>query len=420
MRANIFHSLPRITEQVHNKAEAVNLQLRKLPAPLAGNLQVIVISKILDFSREIQRQIDATSPEYPFQKLWRGLASDFRKSIAMSRPVLTLESMPIPLRIEREASQDVFVADIPGTPTPSRDQSSPIVIESEDEAPCKQISNTNRSGNKKRPSAATLQLSAQKRTKIFDIPQYKGENDSSQSRKAYGSSFLLLPFLYSYIVAGPAKIFNLKAVQEIRMAAYQGGLPGQIDPRAAERMSTLSVKHWEEMSGDFLNRTEKLCKQVIDGRINDVFGPFKETQVYIQVVKICCDFLAGIMQEQRKAVTRLYCLEHDKPMTLDEEAMGLAKAKALAELQKRRHDNRATIYLSRQEAATAKVLTDQARQVQISKVTDEQMGTDRYSQEISMMAVRLSVVSTHWLGIRANRQPGCTRVLSMRLFALRR
>ena len=148
-----------------------------------------------------------------------------------------------------------------------------------------------------------------------------------------------------------------------------------------------SIQHWDNLTTRFLDETEKLCELLIKQRIDDIFGPLKLTRLYRDTIKVCGDFIRDAMEKQRAASKRNFKMEVYKPMTFNEEALNQACETARLYLQTARRRQRCIIWLNDLEAKSGKSTVGPAREKEIAKVTDTQLGTDPYSQEITALAV---------------------------------
>ena len=328
---------------------------------------MMISNRLRTFSEELVRHIDGGSQELPFPKTWDTLALEFRRMLAESRPTMILGSTSQTSRqAVSTASQDPFTTDVPATPTPRRRPASaidaiPLDSSEEDATPCKPAVASH--SGKKRPLTSAPQSLSQKRPRLIDIPQYAGD-------KVIG------------------KRFKLPEIRGIIRDAYIG-LPGQIGPKATERMSQLSAQHWDRPLKSFLDQTENLCAELISERLNSIFGPWKQTLLFSQAQEFCGIFLQNAMKDQRDAANRALRLELYKPLTYNHEAMDQAREKATVYLQKKRREFRANEFLDEHEAGTNKPTSGQVRVEKALKVTDAMLGPDPYNQEVNAMGVSL-------------------------------
>ena len=369
----ILTSLPRIKAQIEKKSATVSAELNTLPKPLTGNLPIIIERCMSTFSQSLQLHIDGGSPDYPFRKDWFEIMKELQKELADSRPVL---SMP-PVSIARQASEDGFLLETPGTPTPIKKVAGSITIEDSDDAkPAKTTPSRKRANNL--PTKAT----PRKRCKMSDVPL-----SQPNTGKGYISKYNIM----INEISGNAKHFSLAGVQQTIQAGYIS-LPGSIDPRVIERMSRSSMFHWEDLAMSSLEKTRRLCESVVIGRIDENFQNWRTSRLYDEVTSISGTFLNEAIEQQQLALSRYVALELQNPMTFNVKGIERAYNEAFETLRSARRLNRATSSLNEEEANSGKTTVGHARQEKINKITDEKLGADPFSQEIRVMSVSIYLI----------------------------
>ena len=358
----IQSSLPRITEQVLQKAATVDLELNSLPEPPAGNLSIVIFNKLRDFASEFQQHIDGGSEKYPFKKAWHTSAQNFRRVLKEGCPELVLRPG---LQTPNKNSDrlDVYTRDVFGTPTPAKiaPAATFTIVDSDDEDVLTQPKT--HVGSSKKRGHVSVEATPQKRTKLASIPQYRGTKDKNS-----------------------AKRFTLQGIRSIIQDAYIG-VSGSVDPKATERMSNLSAEHWAKPLNQFLEHTEMLCQRLVHDRVTMALGTWQKSRIYEEVLNICSTFLRDAMHQQRAYANRALKLELFQPITLNKEAMDQARQKQLAYLQGLRREYRAVLHLDDVEKKSGKTTSGQTRIDKVSKITEDQLGPDEWSQEVQAMAV---------------------------------
>ncbi|MCJ1463834.1 hypothetical protein MMC07_002443 [Pseudocyphellaria aurata] len=330
LTAQILKSLPRVTEQIQRKATAIDHELRTLPEPPQGNLPIVVIQSLSEFESNVKMLIDGDiatldDGEVPgcfFWKDWITLAMTFRGIMAESRPVLRMDSID------------------PGgvlTPTKKRHQET---IELSDD-----ISDT---GNPFR-------------------------SDRKRRRTSVPSSDK--PF---------ATKFSLRQIRDIIREGVPG-LPGQIDTRTVDRVIRMSLQKWDKPLDQFLGRVEQLCNDMFMKLLDRNFGCWRATLLYPRVVEICSSFLKDAMAFQRKAAERALQLELHKPASFNAEGLRTAEEKALNQIEADRRQYRASEYVRLQDQRNLKGSNGLSREDRVGKVSDAQLGSDAYSQEVHLI-----------------------------------
>ena len=163
------------------------------------------------------------------------------------------------------------------------------------------------------------------------------------------------------------------------------GIPNQVDPKVTERMSQMSVEHWDKPMKEFLQTTGDMLQNLMLAQIDDVFGAWKQTALYTEVTSIVNGFLSRALIAQREAAARVYRLENLKPITYNSSAVNQAMVKALEVILEKRRESRVGKFLREQEAKAG-----QDRSKKLATVTDAQLGDDPYKQEIEVMGVGCS------------------------------
>lgn len=184
-----------------------------------------------------------------------------------------------------------------------------------------------------------------------------------------------------------SKSFRLPEIRNILQDAHIG-LPNQIDPKATQNMIRQGVKVWEIPTQTFLDSTIALCRGTIFEELYNVFIEWRNTLFHHRIEEICGVFLEQAMTEQRENVARMLRNEIQRPMTLNVEAITTASEKALLVLQERRREYRAAQFLDQQDAGMDRTPSRQSKSDQLAKISDAQLGSDPWSQEILAISVR--------------------------------
>lgn len=90
LKKQIELSLPSIREQIQSRAQEVEKELMTLPDPPSANIQFILSDKLNDFNNAIHAQMNGGAPgsDYPLQKQWMKIATDFQHSLLVTRPTM--------------------------------------------------------------------------------------------------------------------------------------------------------------------------------------------------------------------------------------------------------------------------------------------------------------------------------------------
>jgi len=185
----------------------------------------------------------------------------------------------------------------------------------------------------------------------------------------------------------------LTDIREVIQDAHVAGIPNQVDPKAIERMSQMSVEHWDKPMKDFMQSTGDMLQKLVLSRLDDVFGAWKQTALFTEATAIVNGFLSLALTAQREAAERVYRLENFKPITYNGAALDQAKEAALSVIRARRRYALIGSYLDEKEAKSGRATSGQDRQKKMATVTDVQIGIDPYHQEVDAMGVCYSYSS---------------------------
>ena len=327
----------------------------ELPEPIHGNLPAIVLGKLMKFKDAIQRQIDGGSKEHMFQKMWNEKAQEFLKSLADTRPVIKM-----PSKMQHSQAAPSTPSKNRGTPS-STSSSNKDTITIESDSDDDQIQQTPISRTRKKRAHADYQATPIKTQRTANNPPCQ-------------SAFT------------QTKNFDLLEVRSIISDAYIGGIPGQIHPKAIEEMIQASVAHWENPLEVFLQATQRLCENMVSDQVHAVFEHHQNTRFFLLIMEVCQSFFEDVFAQQRHLAKRILSWEISKPKTLNEEAMSIARDKAMTLLQNLSKEICAHNFVEEQEKKTGKFTTGMARKEKLAKVPEKDLGSETYHRELFAMS----------------------------------
>lgn len=324
-------SLPKVTSQIDEKALKIDEELQTLPNPPSENVQYILSSTLSQLKDEIRAHVDGGSARYPLQKLWHHIAQDFKRSLARTRPtvVLVADSDSVVFKVEGGADSDCEVTSI------------------------------QRTVKRKTPGPPTVKAKQEPENSGYSTAHFVGFN-------------------------GPAKRFTWEEIRGINEDSYRVGLPHQTDPRAIEVMNQLSVQHWHAPMNVFLTATHKLVQDMLMKQLENVFNQYHQTGLYRELKGIIRCYLHGLREDHFRQTKETCSIEYNKPFTMANNAVEHATKEAYELLKSSRHAARAKIYLNLQGKFPD---GDPRREAEIKKLTDMELGPDKFAQEVEMMAV---------------------------------
>lgn len=324
--------LPSIIDQIDQKAERVDAELKTLPPAPTEDVQRILIEKTttlgLKFSAIFNGGNGFGCSSNILQPGWNYLVMDFQKALDITKPKL--------ITLARSDNQDL--ADKPDSeceiiPTPRLKRKAPGPDPSTPE-------NNSQSAN-----ANTLVYS----TDVFEK------------------------------WTGPGNRFTLEEVRKVKEESHRAGIPNQIDPTAIETLNRKSVEHWKGPSIAFVSAVHDLVHQVLYRTLEEVVGQYQQTPLYRELRGIIDNFLAHLRSAFLDDALARYDVEHQKPFTMDQVQHKRAMQEALRNLTLARTLSRKKCYLRLRHLDTE----DEGN---LQKLKAD-LGPDQYSQEVEMMAV---------------------------------
>ena len=368
------HSLPKITEQVHDKIADIVARLEQLPEPPKGNSLLRISEKINELGENVRKHIDGGLQDYPFQKEWHSTALHFYRTIAFSYPRLHLGTPSTASSTSSQASGSMPYR-LGSTPTPQARHSAIISIDSDDDDDMRAIPQSQ--SKRKVTSTKVNEGSPTKRSRLDNIPKFVPRTNHGLDHPQNTNISRPAPF---------AQRFTLPEIRDMLRDAHIG-LPNQIDPKATERMIKQALIFWDRPLDDFLHTTHESYLAVIKQSASVAFLQWNGTGLYTSVHEICESFFNKIFQKQTDTVRYLLQVERHKALTLNYDALQVATERAATILENTRRSGRAAAYLSKQDPSWDENLTDQQKADKVAKVSDAQLGPDPWSQEVRAMSV---------------------------------
>ena len=329
LMTQIQKCLPSIIRQINEKAERIDIELSKLPDPPTENVQQILRDKLFKLGVKFNNIFNGGPGSSHLQKAWNHLVEDFQLALSTTRPrLITIsESIDVPLLAERIDSD----CEIIPNPSPSRLK-------------------------RKAPGAEAQSPENVVRTPAT-TPSYR--TDYFEKWKT------------------PARRFTLDELHQIKQESHRVGIPNQIDPSAIEALNRESVKHWEEIMCAFLNALHGMVQKALFMTLDEVIAQYHQTGLYRELRQIVTNFLSQAHSHLLHDAVAYYKMEYEIPITMAQADHKKAMDEALRSLSEARRRHRARLWLRIRKYC----------EEEFAKVSDADLGPDRFSQEIEMMAV---------------------------------
>ncbi|KAI2402087.1 hypothetical protein LOZ67_000843 [Ophidiomyces ophidiicola] len=337
----IQSSLPRIIEQIDQRAKLVDDELCTLPDPPSANIPYILCQKLNILICNVQAHMDGGVSRHLFLKRWGQLAVEFRSYLEKSRP-----SLKIGDNIEVRIPPRVFSA-------VDEDDECEIM---EHKSPLKRKPVNGDGGESKRPRTGS--------------PSIPSPMESAPARPA-------MEYFHAFPV--PAKIFTPEDIRNINIDTYASGVPGLGNPQAVEEINRLSVKHWLDPMRTFLSATYNMMVEVLIEEVDIVFGQYQQTVLYVALKAIMMEFLDSIKVEHYRQATEIYDIECSKPFTLAEANFSKAQKETLDVFCSKRRSLRTRAYAQKMGELTGKPYNEKS-------ISPMDLGSDSFQKEMEIMA----------------------------------
>jgi hypothetical protein len=171
---------------------------------------------------------------------------------------------------------------------------------------------------------------------------------------------------------------------EIKVRSNTVGVPNQLDPRAIENLNKTSVEHWGKLTATFIKALHRLVQDILLSVLHEEFNQYHQTGLYQELNRIMKEYLVTIQNSHLNYAQEYWRSEHEQPFTMAQIQHQTLMKQALETLKARRFSARATVWLKVRgyDMTDEKLISDKKK-----RMSQEELGADRYAQEIEMMAV---------------------------------
>jgi GTPase SAR1 family protein len=324
LATKIAEELPNISGKVNGRFEAIQQELRKYPArPSVDRYQFELGQLISNLGFGLGSLLEGHGRSVeasPLKQKWHLLTQAFKNALKSSRPSFDISSAA-----ERKLMKKLRASSKASTPSQA---------------------------TKSENTPALMEISSDDETPVF-----------ADFKKAIRS-------------------FTLEAVGECNERRNCTHIPGQIAQRAIEDLNRTSVSHWKRVALEFVGHVGRLVKEEVKALAGSVFSDYQNTDMYTVALDAIEDFLEKALQDQKEEVVKTCRMEHEHPLTLDDEGMAREEEKAMYSFRKARLEYRVKL-------AQAKLDSEVSIKGR-AKVADEKDGApeqDHFALHIQIMAV---------------------------------
>ncbi|KAF4635793.1 hypothetical protein G7Y89_g2297 [Cudoniella acicularis] len=369
MARQIAHSMPKIDQKIHEQLAIVDHKLSALPELPEENVQHVVRERLSAFSNGVRRILEGGSSANQFLSSWSELSHQFRDAIEFMKPKF----------VYTDAS-DFKISEV-------------ITIDSDDDditiaTPPIQIRKRPHDGPGSEPLAKKPKFS-QIDDRPLAFPLQRGH--SVKPEEGGGTPARQMPppqnpkkLIFERFRATGRKFSSITELRAEIKRYHRPGLPEHVDDAVRESLCLLAVTPWDGPLKVLADETFKMLKTAINDVLDRTLGHFKQTTLYREAKHRIHVFLNNLAAEQRMYLDALYKLETYKRFTINDEAFKRYKNEELSILQAARKKRRIEIYVDNEAKSNRKLLTGEQRAERIKRITDEQLGEDKFQEEIRL------------------------------------
>ncbi|PYH92699.1 hypothetical protein BO71DRAFT_431664 [Aspergillus ellipticus CBS 707.79] len=356
--------LPLVIKQINERADRIDAELQTLPDPPSANVPYILCGKLNQLKDRIRAHIDGGSSQYPLQKIWGHIAMDFKRALVKTRPTVKLicpeDRLMYPPGRDGEGAGD---SDCEMTTISAPQHAAPQPLAPQHTAPQPTVPQP-----AKRKSLEEAGMTAAP-------PEAMPRQVANKNGGYYMECFARYQAGYF--------MFTWESIREINQDSYRAGLPDQTDPKAIEIMNQMSVKHWGDPLATFLTATHTLVRNMLEKQLHDVFIQYHQTSLYRELRRIIKQYMHDLRIEHVEHAQENFNIERNKPFTMAISSLEQATRTAHQFLYSHRKMARCGLYLdSRGKFPKG----DPRRDAELRKLTDADLGPDKFTQELKMMA----------------------------------
>jgi hypothetical protein len=363
--------MPTINQKITEQAESVDEKLRQLPELPHQNVQHVVRQCLQQFSNDVSSLLQGGVNSNDFLSEWSTISMNFGQIIQKIKPTF------------------VF--------TDPSDQPRPEVIDLDGSDADTVVSTQS---NRKRLNEFDSPIGKRPHFNDSPIPLGRGFFGGERSRPKEEATSPASSITYRNFTPGrnqKSSVFDtyislnkrFKTIRQVRsiIAKHQRpGHPENVTDAAREELCLESLKAWKGPRDTLASATFSKLRSAVLGALNRCLGNYRQTDLYKRSKRHLEEWLRMHYKEQEVYLESFLELEQYKLFTINSDAFKQYKAEELPILQSRRRDYRAKICAENQARSEGKS-NDGARIKSILKgITDEQLGTDPFAQEIDLAA----------------------------------
>ncbi len=190
------------------------------------------------------------------------------------------------------------------------------------------------------------------------------------------------PFYQPYLDSGFGALSIMEIHRCIESNAF-AGVPGFVNPRVREDYALRAIAAWDGPLATFIDCTFQILRRAILSVLESVLKKYLHTELYRKSVKHIEKLLDKEEKIQRKLTEDFFTTECTSLFTVNDEAFDRYEREAYEALSNQRRKIRVDCYIDGQTRNGVKINdTEKFR----NTVTDQQLGSDKYSRELDVAA----------------------------------
>ncbi|RDL37144.1 uncharacterized protein BP5553_04577 [Venustampulla echinocandica] len=375
----ISSSIPDIEHEIRARTAKVDEELSLLPKLDTEKVQHTVRQRLIKFSSEIRTLLDGngTSAAYSttFHSDWKRLCYQFQKATEVMRPGCQCnhpsDKVSEVITIDDDSDGGSRSPVSFRTPVPSSKRPAQYV-----ESP---------SAKRQRINTTPTPIKHEgvpKGSGPVRTPAINGQNGgfSVAFKKLKMEDFG--PFYQRYLDSGRGAM-SLADLRESIENHGRPGVPDEISHRVKEHYALVSIIPWEYPLKTFLDSTFAMLRAEFHRVLSGVLDHYLDTDLYRRSKVIVDDFLTYHEEVLRERSLKMYAIEKSTLFTINDRAFILNKAEALENLRAIRRRVRVDAYIDGStRLANSRLDKEDLR----NKVTNEQLGPDKFERELDVAA----------------------------------
>lgn len=364
IRANV----PRLRKTVDDRLVFIEQRLRGLPEPPGDSSFSIVSNLIAELKARLEKHMRGELPCHTFLNAWlNNICKGFRRNLLESRPTLLFRTQDEVAEKKRMISQnngeevieiDVEVEPV-HTPRHKRHASSDLT------SPYKKPRSEN-------ASSSFTSTDRTNQSRMFIKPE-------PSSQPAFYDELTL--------AAISTTSFHIEDVRAIYEQMNTSAVVGTTDHRAEEHLILKSLDHWNHSLDTFVRMTTEHLRGLVSDLCKDLLEPWQSTLLAEELPTIINAFVTDLGAKHREHAMHLLAAEQLQPASLNDSALTANQYQESRIIREARHKWRAGLYQDKEELSKKNGRMSQGieREEKLKKITEEQLGPDKYADQVSAM-----------------------------------